>query len=344
MTCVNDTRFLLPAWGVSLTLHGIAVVLAVLFAAEVRPIVQEEPFKWDVAFVETAKTDSAAEATPEPSPVSAEKIVPRPVEAPRVVARRPVEPPPDAVMHRVAPQQTAQMVHPEIQPLKPVEPREEPSPVQKIEAPAPVTKPIQEKPVEPVEQQIAEPPKTPAEPMTAKEPEPQQPAEPMIAQRQPVTSPPSETLETLPAEASAKPSAPPLVESSSPVGPSPAVSSPPSPAPSEAPMQTAKVTPGPETKPDHRWLAESLWRRVAELKRYPSSARLNGQEGKVVLKAVIRSDGHLIEVTVQKSSGHQILDTAAIEAVKLACPLHMKHAIGKPEIVVSLPIVYSLAN
>jgi protein TonB len=110
-------------------------------------------------------------------------------------------------------------------------------------------------------------------------------------------------------------------------------------------MQTAKAAPsGPEVKTDHRWLAESLWRRVAELKRYPNSARLNGQEGKVILKAVIRSDGHLIDVTVQKSSGHQILDAAAVEAVKLACPLHMKHAINKPEIVVSLPIVYSLAN
>jgi protein TonB len=109
-------------------------------------------------------------------------------------------------------------------------------------------------------------------------------------------------------------------------------------------MQTAKAAPGPDVKVDHRWLAESLWRRVAELKRYPSSARLNGQEGKVILKAVIRADGHLAEVSIQKSSGHQILDAAAIEAVKLACPLHMKHAIGKPEIVVSLPIVYSLAN
>ena len=110
-------------------------------------------------------------------------------------------------------------------------------------------------------------------------------------------------------------------------------------------MQVAKASPtGPEVKTDHRWIAESLWRRVAELKRYPSSARLNGQEGKVVLKAVIRSDGHLAEVSVQKSSGHQILDAAAIEAVKLACPLHMKQAMNKPEIVVSLPIVYSLAN
>ena len=99
-----------------------------------------------------------------------------------------------------------------------------------------------------------------------------------------------------------------------------------------------------EAKPDHRWVGESLWRRVAELKRYPSSARLNGLEGRVVLKAIIRADGHLAEVSVVKSSGHPVLDAAAIEAVKLACPLHMKHSIGPPQVAVSLPIVYSLAN
>ncbi len=112
-----------------------------------------------------------------------------------------------------------------------------------------------------------------------------------------------------------------------------------------APGEMAKTqVSGPEAKVDNRWLAESLWRRVAELKRYPNSARMNGQEGKVILKAVIRSDGQLADVFVQKSSGYSALDQAAIEAVKLACPLHMKHAIGKPQIVMSLPIVYSLAN
>jgi protein TonB len=112
-----------------------------------------------------------------------------------------------------------------------------------------------------------------------------------------------------------------------------------------APVQVSRAAgPSAEAKLDHQWLAESLWRRVAELKRYPNSARMNGQEGKVILKAVIRSDGQLADVFVQKSSGYNVLDEAAIEAVKLACPLHMKHAIGKPQIVVSLPIVYSLAN
>jgi protein TonB len=108
-------------------------------------------------------------------------------------------------------------------------------------------------------------------------------------------------------------------------------------------MRETQVS-GTAAKVDNRWLAESLWRRVAELKRYPNSARINGQEGKVILKAVIRSDGQLADVFVQTSSGYSALDQAALETVRLACPLHMKHAIGKPQIVVSLPIVYSLAN
>jgi periplasmic protein TonB len=111
------------------------------------------------------------------------------------------------------------------------------------------------------------------------------------------------------------------------------------------PMPDAKATgPSSNTPADHRWLVELLWRKVAELKSYPNAARMNGQEGKVILKAVIRSDGYLADVSVLKSSGHELLDGAAIEAVKLACPLHMKHAIGKPQIVVSLPIAYSLAK
>ncbi len=108
-------------------------------------------------------------------------------------------------------------------------------------------------------------------------------------------------------------------------------------------MVKASVS-GSELKMDHRWLADLLWRRVAELKRYPNTARMNGQEGKVIVKAIIRSDGHLADVFVQKSSGYSVLDAAAVEVVRLACPLHMAQAIGKPQIVVSLPIVYSLAN
>ena len=306
--------------------------MAILFTAQVKPVLNEDIFKWDVALVEPANTVASSKTTPQPAPEQAEQVVPTVPPPPRVAAHRPVESPSNAVRHTVAPRQTVQMVHPEIQPPKPVEQREDPLPPVKMEPVTPSVKSVQEeKTPEPIEQQVVEASKTPSEPVTpAKVPESVRPAEPVIANQS------SEAVESRPVETNMKSSASEPVVSSAPGQPAPAVS--------EAPMQTAKAVPGSDVKADHRWLAESLWRRVAELKRYPSSARLNGQEGKVILKAVIRSDGHLAEVSVQKSSGHQILDAAAIEAVKLACPLQMKHAIGKPEIVVSLPIVYSLAN
>ena len=90
--------------------------------------------------------------------------------------------------------------------------------------------------------------------------------------------------------------------------------------------------------------AESLRRRLAEVKRYPSAARLNGWEGKVVLRAVIRADGHLSEVKVHRSSGYEALDNAAMEAIRLVCPLHMTNAMGSAEVAVYVPIVYSLGG
>jgi protein TonB len=324
MTSANENRFLLPAWGLSLTLHGVLVMLAAFFAAQVRPIIQEEPFKWEVALVEAVKTDSASEESEPVVPV----VKPQPPVVPRPAK------PTESTTYTVAPRQSVQMVHPQIQPSKPVEQREEP---------VPPVKPLQERPIEPVEQQVVEAPQTRPEPVPAATlPEAIQANEPVIA-HQPTLSP-SEAVEQPPVEIPMQPSAPEVVASSSPE-PAPAVAHVPNPSAAETPTQVAPAAPAqPEARMDHRWLAESLWRRVAELKRYPASARLNGQEGKVILKAIIRSDGHLAQVSVQKSSGHHILDSAAMEAVKLACPLHMKHAISKPEIVVSLPIVYSLTN
>ena len=332
MTSIDQNKFLLPAWGFSLLLHGLAVVLAVIFAAQVKPILQEDIFKWDVALVEPVQTDSVPEPATQPAPAQMQPMV-APVQPPRVATRRPVEPPPDPVMHRVAPQQTVQMMHPEVTPPKPVEQREEPVPPPKTETLTEPARALQEKTAEPIEQQMVETPKSQVEPVTtSKEPEPVHTAEPIMAQRQPVEAPASQTVEPPATEAPAKSLAPEAVASSSPVEPAPAVS--------EAPVQTAKAP----AKMDHSWLSESLGRRVAELKRYPSSARLNGQEGKVILKAVIRSDGHLADVSIQQSSGHQVLDAAAIETIRLACPLHMKHATNKSEIVVRVPIVYTLTN
>jgi protein TonB len=111
-----------------------------------------------------------------------------------------------------------------------------------------------------------------------------------------------------------------------------------------APQVAMAIRSTPAVKADYGWLAESLRRRLAEIKRYPSAARLNGWEGKVVLRAVIRADGHLSEVKVHRSSGYEALDNAAMEAIRLVCPLHMTNAIGAAEVAVYVPIVYSLAG
>ena len=111
-----------------------------------------------------------------------------------------------------------------------------------------------------------------------------------------------------------------------------------------APQVAVATSPTPVVKVDHGWLAELLRRRLAEIKRYPSTARLNGDEGKVVLRAVIRADGHLSEVKVHRSSGHEALDNAAIESIRLVCPLHMHQPLGTSEVAVYIPIVYSLGS
>ncbi|MGC4098140.1 MAG: energy transducer TonB [Nitrospira sp.] len=275
MTSASDNRFYFPAWGISLTLHGAALSLAFIFAAQTKPMLPEDVFKWDVALVEAVKSESLAEQPPERVvPSSKAKRATEPVKP----LERKIEPVPPTIERKV-------------EPLQPREETIEP----KTESVAVATPPA---PVEAPPSQLEPTPDVSVAALSQESPAPQ------------------EAPQSLPQETSAE----------------------------DVPMQTAAAAPSSDVKLDNRWVGESLYRRVAEVKRYPNSARANGQEGKVILKAVIRSDGHLADVSVQKSSGYAVLDSAAMEAVKLACPLHMRHAIGKPIIVVSLPIVYSLVN
>jgi protein TonB len=116
-------------------------------------------------------------------------------------------------------------------------------------------------------------------------------------------------------------------------------------APSEPPQPVVgTVRPTPAGRPDYGWLIESVSKRLAELKRYPATARSNGLEGKVLLRAVIRADGQLAEVTVQKSSGYEELDMAAMETIREASPLQMRHELGRAQIAITVPLVYSLAR
>jgi periplasmic protein TonB len=117
-------------------------------------------------------------------------------------------------------------------------------------------------------------------------------------------------------------------------------------APSPEPVQqvVGAVQQTPTTRADYSWLIDSLGARLMELKRYPVAARNNGIEGKVLLRAVIRADGQVVEVRVQKSSGYEELDAAAMETMHRASPLHLSHELGRIQIAITIPLVYTLTR
>jgi len=49
---------------------------------------------------------------------------------------------------------------------------------------------------------------------------------------------------------------------------------------------------------------------------YPKEAKDRGYHGKVFLRVQVFADGQVGEIKVEKSSGHEILDSSAIDAVK----------------------------
>ncbi len=84
-------------------------------------------------------------------------------------------------------------------------------------------------------------------------------------------------------------------------GPAPVVAPPPPPPPPPAPVIQAKVGADFAHKPGLE---------------YPRLARREEWEGTVVLRAQILPNGHVGGVSVQKSSGHSVLDDAALAAAR----------------------------
>lgn len=51
--------------------------------------------------------------------------------------------------------------------------------------------------------------------------------------------------------------------------------------------------------------------------RYPPAARRNGDEGTVLLRVLVAADGAAVKVELDRSSGSTLLDTAALDAVRV---------------------------
>lgn len=372
-TTAESERVPYSAWGVSVCLHALIVGLAFMITAQVQPILKEEIFQWEVALIQPSPDSPQIEApqsTPTVQPVKPPAV--RTVQtAPPI---QPMEPASDMVMARVATPYSPEIVHPTIAPPKP-EPVQEMvqakvQPVAPLETKKEEIKNEEAKPQEvvkpepvaheqhpaPVAREVALPVESAA---TAQAYEPPAPAPAHHAEAAPVIHHESPSPEEVAPEwrplaavrdGSAKRVTEPVAASSAPaVAESAPVEAAAAPfqAPAhhaDAPVVASAAPVRPATKADNAWLAESLGRRIKELTRYPSSARLNGSEGKVVLRVILRADGHLVDVVVHRSSGHEVLDRAAMETVRLACPIHMKQALSAPEVAVYVPIVYSLAG
>lgn len=113
--------------------------------------------------------------------------------------------------------------------------------------------------------------------------------------------------------------------------------------------QTAVLTPSPSTssvarKPDYGWLAATLLPRVESLKQYPAEARVNRMEGRVLVRIVVQEDGQIVSATIAKSSGHDILDQAALETLQKSSPIMLTQPLGKSSVTLQIPINYQLAQ
>jgi TonB family protein len=112
-----------------------------------------------------------------------------------------------------------------------------------------------------------------------------------------------------------------------------------------AAVQHMAVRSRPTTRPDYGWLSQALWSSVEQRKRYPQEARRNHWEGRVILRLKIEQRGaaiHLLDVTLEESSGHTVLDRHTLEMVRKAFPLDVNHALTEQKVELHLPFSYRM--
>lgn len=326
-------------WLISLVLHGGVVALAMQAVMDVKPHLQTEAFKWDVAL----------QQAPAPSPAVAEShpphdSVPQPAQA-QPASRpmpRPSRAPVPQVVERKAVVQTAQpaQVTPRVVERAALQDRQ--AVVTEIEPIA--SQSIHETPVAQVQEVVQQERHDivhtdEAQIVTA------QSSEALIQE----SAVPVETVATTVEQSAIVAQAVVETQASAVSTPAP-VSEPQHTVESEAAVvhQSAvahrEVRNTATAQADLGWLAESLWTRIEQLKRYPRQARARRWEGKVVLEAVIRHDGTILECLVAESSGHGLLDQDAISVLRKASPLALKHPLGKEQITILVPIAYRLES
>jgi periplasmic protein TonB len=342
-------------------LHALAICATVLMVADLKLAPHPDDFKWDVALVETP-----AQKHMDPTPAESEPAAPSPTPM-----KSPEKPAP---VQKAQPVQTLQQVVHQVRQIRPIErvptpsaqqPMQQTDPMvtrsaQSIEArhnPVPV---VTEASLTENRQVVHEAAVATAEPQQIvheainSTTEARQVTEtavstvevPRVVQETAVREPSQSVTEQIVKAATPLSSAESSIISNSVVE-----SSQPQTATVIQEQQALKehttatnvpVRSLPATKADYTWLAEALWSKIERLKRYPSMARMNRWQGKVVLRAVVRDTGELVDLQVAESSGHAVLDRDAIEVMRRASPITLKHSLGQSQVVLHIPISYTL--
>lgn len=328
-------------WLVSCVLHGGVVVLAMQAVMDIKPHLPQEPFHWDVVL----------KSPPAPSPANSKEVRPQEPVAPAVPhppqprkVQSAIQPLVRQVIERTPVVQTTQTVA-SASPMQRVVERSAPQERQMVmnEAQPVDRQPVRTEAVAQV-QEAVQPDVREAEAVTEQQASAVQSREVVEQETTTVVEAQVSAVES-PAIVQAHSA---VVEQSAIQNPEPVEADSPSPVGSVPPLvhraavehRAVRETPG--TQADFGWLSASLWQRIEKLKRYPMLARSRRWEGKVVLEAVIRADGAILECQVAESSGHGVLDQDAMAVLRKASPLSLAHPLGQAQITILVPIAYRL--
>lgn len=209
-------------------------------------------------------------------------------------------------------------------PLPASEPQAEPEPEVAVEPPPPESEP---EPLAPVE---------PPPPPVVKKLEP----DPPKLKSQPVVKRVSKPKPVIKPRARAKPVKKPVRETRS-VETNPV---PGSPVTLAAVTEPQVVAPAAESQQRQHYLA-ALAAKIDRSKYYPLGSRRRGEEGRVVVRFIVRKNGDLTDLAVVESSGSRRLDAAALKTVRRVTPFQpIPDTINRDQWPISVPIAFSLSG
>jgi TonB family protein len=103
----------------------------------------------------------------------------------------------------------------------------------------------------------------------------------------------------------------------------------------------AEVVSSSAPRTDYSWLQRAIFQRLEELKRSSRPSLDHSSPLKVLVKAVVSNEGHLMDTEVLKSSGLDRIDKEAVALVQRAFPIQLDRALDRQRIVMRIPITYS---